>query len=251
MMLPVPQHLSWKTQHFRAGRDVMETYYLIILVALVAQTTVAAPKRTPCKGASCRRVPSKAAKAVISAPPTKGTVVAPEGALVAVEGPGGEGGWLTAPTTAAPKPKTTPKVKPDKPGVCGPPKSYGIMCSQPLDQCKRDGDCPGLSKCCMIGECGYLCVSPKTKGDVEEKPVPVAEQIFKNEVEEEEEAKYIFTSEEIEGDKDSFSTLKSEDKIVMQDKTGLHDDRPTRGGKDLPQTTGEEESEETEREEEK
>ncbi|CAL4113718.1 unnamed protein product [Meganyctiphanes norvegica] len=86
-------------------------------------------------------------------------------------------GWLRAPTErpaikvesreslAAPK-------KP-KPGFCGSPKNYGIKCMQRLDQCKEDHQCPGDSKCCMIGICGYLCVKPKATEELTKEEVKV------------------------------------------------------------------------------
>ncbi|XP_066976561.1 neurofilament medium polypeptide-like isoform X2 [Macrobrachium rosenbergii] len=77
----------------------------------------------------------------------------------------GVNGWLSEPT---PAPDNTPSIsrteppsKNDKHGSCDTPKGFGIKCAVRFDQCTSDGDCPGTTKCCMVGDCGYLCVKPK------------------------------------------------------------------------------------------
>ncbi|XP_064120649.1 putative autophagy-related protein 11 [Macrobrachium nipponense] len=40
-------------------------------------------------------------------------------------------------------------------------RAFGIKCAVRFDQCASDGECPGTTKCCMVGDCGYLCVKPK------------------------------------------------------------------------------------------
>ncbi|XP_037788833.1 uncharacterized protein LOC119584344 isoform X2 [Penaeus monodon] len=76
----------------------------------------------------------------------------------------GVDGWLASPkrtTQPAIEARTEPPSKADKPGSCDTPKGFGIKCMTRLDQCMKDHECPGSTKCCMVGECGYLCVKPK------------------------------------------------------------------------------------------
>lgn len=75
----------------------------------------------------------------------------------------GVNGWLAAPTLAPASPlaRTEAPPKPDKAGLCETAKGFGVKCMTRVDQCMVDHECPGATKCCMVGECGYLCVKPK------------------------------------------------------------------------------------------
>ncbi|XP_050715755.1 integumentary mucin C.1-like [Eriocheir sinensis] len=72
----------------------------------------------------------------------------------------GVNGWLAAPTQS-PSTSTQAPPKQDKPGICESPKGFGIKCMTRMDQCQDDHTCPGGTKCCLVGECGLLCVKPK------------------------------------------------------------------------------------------
>ncbi|KAB7498875.1 hypothetical protein Anas_12996, partial [Armadillidium nasatum] len=50
-----------------------------------------------------------------------------------------------------------------KDGFCGNKHDYGIRCGKRMDQCKKDSNCPGVTKCCLVSDCGFLCVRPKAK----------------------------------------------------------------------------------------
>ncbi|KAK3872477.1 hypothetical protein Pcinc_022450 [Petrolisthes cinctipes] len=92
----------------------------------------------------------------------------------------GVNGWLAAPTQAPASPlaRTEPPPIPDKPGLCEAPKGFGVKCMSRMDQCSLDHHCPGATKCCMVGECGYLCVKPKPTSN--EAKQPVKQTIKKN-----------------------------------------------------------------------
>ncbi|KAK4315225.1 hypothetical protein Pmani_013531 [Petrolisthes manimaculis] len=91
----------------------------------------------------------------------------------------GVNGWLAAPTQAPASPlaRTEPPPIPDKPGLCEAPKGFGVKCMTRMDQCSLDHHCPGATKCCMVGECGYLCVKPKPTSEAKQ---PVKQTIKKN-----------------------------------------------------------------------
>ncbi|RXG59159.1 hypothetical protein Avbf_17478 [Armadillidium vulgare] len=73
-------------------------------------------------------------------------------------------GWLQNPkrevTTTTHNPIDNNLVKD---GFCGNKHDYGIRCGKRMDQCKRDSNCPGVTKCCLVSDCGFLCVRPKAK----------------------------------------------------------------------------------------
>lgn len=83
----------------------------------------------------------------------------------------GVNGWLAAPTAAPTKARITPQRKTDRPGLCETPKAFGIMCMSRKDQCKHDIQCPDSCKCCLVGECGRLCVKPKPTSDDSKEPI--------------------------------------------------------------------------------
>ncbi|XP_063885397.1 uncharacterized protein LOC135113742 isoform X2 [Scylla paramamosain] len=74
----------------------------------------------------------------------------------------GVNGWLAAPTQA-PATSSPQTEAPEKPGLCESPKGYGIRCMTRMDQCKHDQGCPSATKCCIVEECGKMCVKPKRK----------------------------------------------------------------------------------------
>jgi len=120
-------------------------------------------------------------------------------------------GWLTAPTQAPRKINLESRegslpLKKAKPGFCGSPKTYGIKCMMRLDQCKEDHQCPGVSKCCMVGVCGYLCVKPKP-----------TEELVKEDVKPEIKKKDKKESTTTEAYDDNNESLKASDIIDMKD----------------------------------
>ncbi|XP_018020963.1 uncharacterized protein LOC108677272 [Hyalella azteca] len=84
-------------------------------------------------------------------------------------------GWVSYPTeaTVVASTKQTPEAT-SKAGACGGIQSYGISCAVRMDQCTRDAHCPGTTLCCMVGQCGYMCVNPKPPSDAKKKRRPGA-----------------------------------------------------------------------------
>ncbi|XP_045604540.2 probable serine/threonine-protein kinase DDB_G0275165 [Procambarus clarkii] len=88
----------------------------------------------------------------------------------------GVNGWLAAPTAAPLKSRTSPPRKADRPGHCETPKGFGIKCKSGTDQCKYDDQCPNSTKCCMVDQCGRLCVTPKPTSDEAKEPTKDGEK---------------------------------------------------------------------------
>lgn len=125
--------------------------------------------------------------------------VVPQGALVSVPAPGTAlghtipaslriatppqslEGWLSYPTEApsVTTAKYTPTIPNNKAGTCGSSHGYGIKCRERMDQCSNDSHCPGATRCCMVGDCGYLCVKPKATSESEKKKWGVASNVLK------------------------------------------------------------------------
>lgn len=83
-------------------------------------------------------------------------------------------GWLSQPTEAPTRPKRPQSgglkrnpVPTKKSGVCGNAVDYGIQCKGRMDQCENDSHCPGTTRCCMVGDCGNLCIKP-TRSAIED-----------------------------------------------------------------------------------
>ncbi|KAF2368893.1 WAP-type 'four-disulfide core' domain [Trinorchestia longiramus] len=94
--------------------------------------------------------------------PTKRKPVSPS---VAVTPPQSLDGWVSHPTEASVAATTKLAPVADKAGQCGSTFSYGIKCAVRMDQCSEHVHCPGDTRCCMVAECGYMCVKPKAKSD--------------------------------------------------------------------------------------
>ncbi|XP_042215466.1 uncharacterized protein LOC121861637 [Homarus americanus] len=205
----IPLFIASSTVHTMRLTTILATLLLVASVSAIPSN---------CKGRRCRtRVnPSTTVTpddttdplpaAPLSRPPLKRPVKTTtesvtEAATEAVTDPvteeirrAGVNGWLAAPTPAPSKSRTTPTTKADKPGLCETPKGFGIKCMSGLDQCKEDGQCPGSTKCCMVGECGKLCVKPKPTSTEAKEPTKESE---KNEAKKNKEAKEN-TSEKLE-----------------------------------------------------
>merc|ERR1719369_1084280 len=81
-------------------------------------------------------------------------------------------GWVSYPT---PRPHTRLSVnrppRSGKAGVCGTPASYGIVCVQHSDQCSTDAHCPGPTLCCLVAQCGHMCVTPAAERNMHDTEV--------------------------------------------------------------------------------